>query len=114
MVKLPNGEEKKLDNDLDIEDKIKICEELIDEFDEDIVEYSSQHKIIYFLNGLANYICWHKEEERTDKENNILSNNREKVMSRKKYHGRYRKDTLFSDLGTKDEIRIFGEMETDA
>lgn len=113
IIRLPNGEERKLDKELPIEEKIEICEKLIEEFDDDIVEYFNQHKISYFLNGLAGFICWHKDDERTDKENGILSNSREKQMDRKRYHGRYRKDIPFTDLNGADEIKIFGEMEND-
>lgn len=114
IIKLPNGEERTLSNDDCLDKKLSTCRELIEEFDEYIMDSWENHSVNYFLNGLANYICWHKEEEYTDKENNILSNSREKQMSKKRYHGRYRKDTLFTDLSSKDELEIFGEMTNNA
>ena len=112
MIKLPNGEERELDNDLPIEKKKEICYELVEEFDEQIYTSWGNHSISYFLTGLANYLCWHKDEDNyRDKEKGILSNSREKQMERKRYHGRWRKDTLFSDLSDGDEMTIFGEID---
>lgn len=111
LIKLPNGEERELSNDLPIEEKIELCDELVIEFDEYIHQSWGEHSVSYFLTGLANYLCWHKDEENyRDKEKGILSNNREKVMDRSKYHGRFRKDTVFADLSAGQEFSIFGEM----
>lgn len=111
IIKLPNGEEKELDNNISIEEKKKICSELIEEFDEHLYSSWGKQSTTYFLTGLANYLCWHKDEENyRDKEKGILSNSREKQMERKRYHGRWRKDTLFSELNNSDEMTIFGEM----
>lgn len=111
MIKLPNGEERELCNNLPIEEKKELCQELVEEFDEYIYTSWGKHSISYFLNGLSNYLCWHKDEENyRDKEKGILSNSREKQMERKRYHGRWRKDTLFSELNNGDEMTIFGEM----
>lgn len=115
MISLPNGEERKLSNDITLEEKMEICEKLVEEFSDDIDSAIKTHPIRYFLNGLANYLCWHKEEEADrDKYNGILSNGREKQMDRKRYHGRYRKDIVFTDLNAGDELAIFGEMSEDA
>lgn len=111
IIKLPNGEERELCNNLPIEEKKELCQELVEEFDEYINTSWGKHSVSYFLTGLANYLCWHKDEGNyRDKEKGILSNSREKQMDRKRYHGRWRKDTLFSDLNSGDEMTIFGEM----
>lgn len=114
-IKLPDGEERILDNDICLDEKLSECQKLIDEFDEYILDSWQNHNVSYFLNGLANYIIWHKDStSERDKENGILSNSREKQMSKQRYHGRYRKDTLFTDLNTKEELEIFGEMTNNA
>ena len=111
MISLPNGEERRLSNDIALEEKVKICALLVEEFQHEIDTALTTHTVRYFLNGLANYICWHKEEEtETDKSKGILSNSREKQMDRKRYHGKYRKDIPFTDLKMGDSLSIFGEM----
>lgn len=110
-IRLPSGEERELDNNIPIEEKMTLCEELITEFGTEISESWETHPVRYFLNGLSNYLCWDKSEYYRDKEKGILSNSREKQMERIRYHGRWRKDTIFTDLTAKDEINIFGEME---
>lgn len=115
MISLPNGEERKLSNDNTIEQKVEVCNSLLKEFDDYILDSSGSPNVTYFLNGLANYLCWHKNDNtERDRQNGIMSNGKEKEMERKRYHGRYRKDTLFSDLSLSDEIKIFGEVETNA
>lgn len=111
IIKLPNGEERELSNDFPMEKKIMICDELVEEFDEQIHQSWGKQSVSYFLTGLANYLCWHKDENNyRDKEKGILSNSREKQLDRKRYHGRWRKDTPFTDLKGSDELKIFGEM----
>lgn len=109
-IKLPNGEERELKRDITIEEKNAICNDLIEEFEEDIVTSWNTQPVIYFLTGLSNYLCWHKGEYYRDKEKGILSNSREKQMSRVRYHGRWRKDTLFTDLSIPDKWTVLGEM----
>lgn len=114
-ISLPNGEERSLSNDISLDEKMSICENLIEEFDEYLLNSNKSNNINYFLSGLANYLCWHKEElGDRDRNNGIMSNGKEKEMERKRYHGRYRKDTLFSDLSAGDGMKIFGEMNENA
>lgn len=113
LIKLPNGTERELDNDITIDEKKEVCENLLLEFDEDVQTGWETHSIRYFLNGLSNYLCWDKTDFYRDKEKGILSNSREKQMERVRYHGRWRKDTIFTDLLAGDELRIFGEMGND-
>lgn len=113
MIMLPNGEERELDNDISIDKKKELCEELLLEFDSEINSSWETHPVRYFLNGLSNYLCWDKTDFYRDKEKGILSNSREKQMERVRYHGRWRKDTIFTDLSAGDEMTIFGEMSED-
>lgn len=112
-IRLPNGEERELDKDIDMSEKKKICEELIVEFDDDISSSWNTHPVRYFLNGLSNYLCWDKSEFYRDKEKGILSDSREKQMERVRYHGRWRRDTIFTELSVGDQLTIFGEMKND-
>lgn len=112
-IRLPNGEERELDNDISIDKKKELCEELLLEFDSEITSAWETHPVRYFLNGLSNYLCWDKTHYYRDKEKGILSNSREKQMERVRYHGRWRKDTIFTDLQAGDELTIFGEMSED-
>lgn len=115
MLVLPNGEQKILSNDITLEEKLILCEELIAEFDDDIIDSIDSQSTTYFLNGLSNYLCWHKENlGDRDRNNGILSNEIEKRMEKKRYHGKSRKDTIFSDLNMSDEIKIFGEVDMNA
>lgn len=111
IIKLPDGEEVELDNNITIEEKRDICAGLVEEYDNEIHTMWGKQSISYFLNGLSNYLCWHKDESNyRDKEKGILSNSREKQMDRNRYHGQWRKDIPFTDLKGSDEITIFGEM----
>ena len=82
IIELPDGERIDLDNDKTIEDKIKCVDNLICKFESAIVEGWESTRIRFFLNGLSNYICWHKEEKYShDKE--VLSKTKDLRM--KKY-----------------------------
>lgn len=111
MISLPNGEERELSNTLSLAEKMEICENLVIEFDAYIEESRDSQPVIYFLNGLANYICWHKNDiSERDRDRGILSNEKEKLVTRNRYHSAYRKDIVFSDMTAKEEMDIFGEM----
>lgn len=106
-IQLPNGQKIILNDDLSIDEKLKITEELAETW---IPVLRSSWKIWnsdstrFFFDSLANYIVWHKEEEddREDKE----------VMSRNKTNRLYRgrKDIPFSSLseGDKDLLGLDG------
>lgn len=112
---LPNGTERELRNDICIEDKVGLCDDLIIEFEEYLLDYKDKPSVQYFLNGMANYLCWHKEDVENyrdhDKDRGILSNEREKLIERNKYHSNYRKDKVFTDLSMNDNLYLFGEVE---
>lgn len=113
IIKLPNGKERELDNNATIEEKVDICNSLTIEFEEDISRGWDTQPIKYFLNGLSNYLCWDKTDAYHDRQNNIMSNSKEKQMERVRYHGRWRKDTIFTDLRLMDKTSIFGEVNDD-
>ena len=73
-LKLPNGEKIELNEKLSIKEKLKIVNDLVDEWDEQIHESWFNTKIKYFLDGLANYLVWHKDEhERNTVDKYVLS-----------------------------------------
>lgn len=61
---LPNGERLNLDNKLPLDQKKKKVVELSEEWHELCSENWEMDNVIYFLDGLANYLCWHKEPEK--------------------------------------------------
>lgn len=71
-IQLPNGERLTLSNDLSIEEKMHLVEEMIARWDESIQKNWNSESIIYFLDGLANYIVWHKEDEQKNKQDKIV------------------------------------------
>lgn len=100
MIELPNGNRVELDNEISIDEKLKKVEELILEFEDYISDSWETTKTKFFLNGLSNYLCWHKEEKYThDKE--VLSKRKVRQMETKIYKNNY---INFSELGMNDKI----------
>lgn len=101
IIELPNGNRVELDNDFTIDDKVRKVEELVLEFEDYICEGWETTRIKFFLNGLSNYLCWHKEEKYSQ-DKDILSKTKDLRM--KKYDS---KNILFSSLN-KDEKQSIG------
>lgn len=81
-IQLPNGKKLVLDESISIEKKLKKVEELTEEFMVTINEYfksnynskSKSNTVGFFLDGLSNYLVWHKEDEDKNKQDKeILS-----------------------------------------
>lgn len=100
IIELPNGNRVELDNDFTIDEKINKVEELIVEFEEHICDGWETTKIKFFLNGLSNYLCWHKEEKYLQ-DKDILSKTKDLRM--KKYDS---KNIVFSSLSKEDKQAI--------
>jgi len=103
-IQLPNGKQKTLDDNIPLEEKKKVVQELTDKW-EAIVRLNWHSKSVkYFLDSLANYLVWHKEEDEKQSED-------KEVMSRNKTNRlhRGRKDIPFSCLNDKDSELLFGE-----
>ena len=60
---LPNGKKITLDNNLEIEEKIELSSKLLEEWHDIIHKNWTSISVVYFLDGLANYLVWHKEKE---------------------------------------------------
>lgn len=94
-IQLPNGEKITLDVNLSLENKKKVVEELTTEYAEVSIRNFNSNTIRFFLDGLGNYLVWHKEEEdkhQQDKE--VLSIKRVEQME-----GRRKSPSIpFTDL----------------
>ena len=100
IIELPNGDRVNLENEKTIEEKIECVEGLIKKFESSIIEGWDSTRIKFFLNGLSNYICWHKEEKYShDKE--VLSKTKDLQM--KKYNP---KNINFEMLNNTDKKLI--------
>lgn len=71
-IQLPDGKGKYLDNNISLEDKLNIVEELIEEWNHAIRLNWESNSVRFFLNGLANYLVWHKETEDKGKEDKLV------------------------------------------
>ena len=101
IVKLPDGSTEMLENNVCIERKIEIVDELIERFQEYIDGSWDKYPVKYFLDGLSNYLVWHKEEEEKYKHDKyVLSRKRTKEM--KKF---MRRDVNFSNLSIEEKVR---------
>lgn len=102
-VILPNGDNIELPEFIKLEDKVKEVEKLLEEYSAHIESSWFEDSIKFFLDSLANYIIWHKEdgESRHDKE--VMSRNKTNRMIRG------RKDIPFSNLSQVDRDKLFGE-----
>lgn len=69
-VQLPDGERINLNEDLTIEEKLSIVFELTKQWRHitDDKKNKNSNSVIFFLDGLANYLVWHKEEEEKNKQ----------------------------------------------
>lgn len=95
-IQLPDGEKRTLDENITIEEKLQVVEELTEHYIELIHKNWDSNSIKFFLDSLVNYLVWHKEPEEKGLEDKV-------VMSRKKMEKMVRvkktsKTTNFTDL----------------
>ncbi|MCR4362171.1 hypothetical protein JDW21_18660 [Bacillus subtilis] len=102
-IRLPNGQNHILDDNLTLEEKISVCKNLTERFKDSIEENWLSDPIKFFLDSLSNYINWHKEPEDNTHDKEVMSRNKTNRMLRG------RKDILFSDLSSQDKEQLFGE-----
>lgn len=106
-IQLPNGEKITLDEHIDLNSKIEIVEDLVREWDIAIQAHWGSNKIIFFLDGLSNYLVWHKEEEEKGLEDkDVLSIKKVEQMSGK----RKSKSIPFTSLSQPQKEMLFGEV----
>lgn len=109
-IQLPNGNRLTLEENITIDEKLKIVEDLTNEWHSTIEKNWDSNSVRFFLDGLANYLCWHKEQDdknRQDKE--VLS-----VWKVEKMEGKRKANsTPFSSLSVsqKETLGLDGERD---
>lgn len=105
-IRLPNGKQHILKDDITLEEKVKIVEELTEQWKSEIENCWDSNAVKFFLDSLSNYLVWHKDNEDINKED-------KEVMSRNKTNRLYRgrKDIPFSSLSKKDKSNLFDEVK---
>lgn len=102
-VMLPNGSDTELDETIHLDEKIKKVKELLEEYSVHIENNWYQDSIKFFIDSLANYLIWHKEEGESGHDKEVMSRNKTNRMIRG------RKDIPFSNLSQRDNDKLFGE-----
>jgi hypothetical protein len=103
-IQLPNGQKTILDESIALEDKVKVVEDLTEEWRDILRSNWKSDSVKFFLDSLANYLVWHKDDVSDITED-------KEVMSRNKTNRlhRGRRDVPFSSLSSEDKEMLFGE-----
>ena len=102
-VILPNGNDIELPDFIELEEKIIKVNELLKEHASTIENNWFEDSVKFFLDSLANYIVWHKEDGESGHDKEVMSRNKTNRMVRG------RKDIPFSNLSQRDTDKLFGE-----
>lgn len=106
-IQLPNGEKIELCDHASLDEKKETVQSLTLEWEQEIMLGWGTVKITYFLDGLANYLIWHKEEKDKNKEDKeVLSIWKVEQLSGK----RKPNSTPFSSLTASQKELLFGEV----
>lgn len=106
-IQLPDGKPHNLEDNIAINEKLRIVDELTNEWLDVIIQNWHSNSVKYFLDSLTNYIVWHKDEDekgREDKE--VLSRTKLEQMNKFKKRG---KTVNFTDLTSDQKELLFGE-----
>lgn len=106
-IQLPDGNQRTLDENITLDEKKQIVEDLTEKWMTIIKLNWHSNSVKYFLDTLANYLVWHKEEDKKgleDKE--IMSRKKLEQMSKMK---KTSKQVNFSDLPKEQYELLFGE-----
>jgi len=103
-IQLPNGQRHELDDGISLDEKVKVVEDLVNEWRNIIRLNWDSNSVRFFLDSLSNYLVWHKEIP------NDITEDKE-VMSRNKTNRlhRGRVDIPFSSLNSHQKELLFGE-----
>jgi hypothetical protein len=103
-IQLPNGQRQELSDGLSLDNKIKVVEDLTEEWLEVIEKNWDSNSVRFFLDSLANYLVWHKEiEDDKTEDKEVMSKNKTNRLHRG------RKDIPFSSLNSQQRELLFGE-----
>lgn len=108
-IRLPNGEKVELNEDVSISTKMKTVKNLLKKFDKEVYNNNNidNKAVLYFLDGLANYLVWHKEPKDKNKEDkDVLSIEKVKKMIGK----RASKSIPFTSLSKQQKELLFDEV----
>jgi hypothetical protein len=107
-IQLPNGNRLTLDENITLEQKLIIVEDLTTEWHSTIQSNWDSNSVRFFLDGLANYLCWHKDEDNKNKQDKeILS-----VFKVEKMEGKRKASSIpFSSLSVsqKESLGLDGD-----
>lgn len=99
-IKLPDGQKIELDENISIDKKIDKVKKLLNDYMFEIENNWNSNSIKYFLDGLSNYLVWHKEKAEKGKEDkDILSIKKIEEMIGK----RKSKSMPFSSISTRQK-----------
>jgi hypothetical protein len=105
-MQLPNGAKITLDENISLEEKKQIVKDLTEEFEPIVRLNWHSNNVKFFLDNLANYLVWHKEEEEKNyQDKDVLSVKRIEEMSGK----RKGKTIPFSSLSKPQKESLLGE-----
>ena len=105
-IQLPDGTKINLDENISLDSKMEIVKKLVEEWMPSIEMHWHSNKIRFFVDGLANYLVWHKEiEEKGREDKDVFSIKKVEEMVGK----RKSKSIPFASLSDKQKESLFGE-----
>lgn len=109
-IHLPDGRQHEIDNNISLEEKIKVVEELVNEWMPIIISNWHSNQVKFFLDSLSNYLVWHKE----DREEGKRGKEDKEILSRKKIEKMVKfkktsREINFTDLKSYHKELLFGK-----
>jgi hypothetical protein len=108
-LKLPDGNKIFLDKNLELSEKVELVEKILEIWKDEIHNNWDGNSVRYMLEGMANFLVWHREEDvsETIEDKDIMSRNK---LNRLKNGS---KEIPFSNLSKTQTTMIFGEVSYD-
>ena len=107
-IQLPNGNKLTLEENITLDEKLKKVEDLTTEWHSTIQKNWDSNSVRFFLDALANYLCWHKDEDdKFSQDKKILS-----VYKVEKMEGKRKAPSIpFSSLSVsqKESLGLDGD-----
>lgn len=107
-LKCPDGKEIILDDNLDLSEKFQLITNIANMYDLYIKGNWESSSVKFFLNGLSNYIIYHKELENANTNLDIMSKSRIKKLN--KFD---KNNVLFSELNLLDQMVLGIDAENE-
>lgn len=107
-LKCPDGKEIILDDNLDLSEKFQLIKNIANMYDLYITGNWESSSVKFFLNGLSNYIIYHKELDSSNTNSDIMSKSRIKKL--KKFD---KNNVLFSELNLFDQVALGIDSENE-